>query len=585
MHIRAACHLVLLISSISSISFAADALPDRWWPEFPVPTKMLVSEPLNGLPVDEGITLQTLCGLTANAGSWQVGGQMLWSGTSDSPSYEEWLDRMAAHTGVPIDRTTRKLWDLIDLYRAQHSVQGYVLYHADSAKRNLYEGKPGDWSANVATALCGLLGGVAVEEHLEETAKAHGLKLLADARGKDEAWLWKEYGDKLSHSQLGRQDPKNAVMRDAIVAMGAPMVSTVGPLYEEALRAMRPGSPILGWGFGGEDEQTGPSSRWGLIQTATNWCVNLAPCSVGKTGLDYPFKPFATASSAPKKDDPNTRYVSFILTDGDNVQWLMLNFCKGGEAMQYWASPARGKIPFGWTTCAADLLQLCPYTLDYLRDTATPNDDFLLYGGGYYYPDWFGKDRGIPDLLAQHARRLNKYMEKCNIHSFAINAQKWDSPEAMAAYETYVREMPVLKAVFTVQYYPYTGGGGAIKWVKRPDGNRVPVISARNALWAGRGDHPREGTPNHVAALLNEWAAQPIQSPEDRFAWVTVHCWSWFKEAPAGAPLSAEEVDQTTPPSEAARGYLPAVWCAAHLSPNIRVVTPNMLAERLVTCS
>ncbi len=578
------CSTCLLMFIISSLSFA-DPLPDRWWPEFPLPARVLVSESLNGLGPDEGTTLQTLCGLTAYTARRQGGGEMLWSGTGDIPSYEEWLDRIAANPAVAVDRTPRKLWDLVDRYRDMGTLQGYILYHADIAKRTLYEGKPEDWSMNVATALCAPLGGVAVEERFEETAKAHGLKLLADARGKDEAWLWKEYGEKLSHGQLGRQDPKNAVMRDAIVAMGATMVSAPGALYTEALHAMRPGSPILGWGLGMEDEQTGPSSRWGLIQTATNWCVNLAPCSSGKTGLDYPFKPFAESPATTQKDDPDTRYVSFIMTDGDNVQWLMMNFCKGQEAQQYWASPARGKMALGWTVCAADLLQLCPYTLDYLRDTATPNDDFLLYGGGYYYPDWFGKDRGIPDLLAQHARRLNKYMEKCGIHSFALNAQKWDGPEALAAYDTYVREMPALNAIFTVQYYPYTAGGGAIKWIPRQGGGRVPVISARNAIWAGRGKDPREGTPGRVAEMLNAWAAKPVQTPEDRFAWVIVHCWSWFKDAPSGSPASAEEVDQATPPAEAARGYLPSTWCAARLAPKIRVVTPTALARRLAGAS
>lgn len=566
------------------VSFATEPLPDRWWPEFPLPDKVLISEPLNGLPVDEGTMLQTLCGLTAYTVRQQGGGEMLWSGTEGIPSYEEWLDRYAAHTGTPVDRTPRKLWDCVDHYRDLRVLKGYVLYRADAEKRALYEGKPGDWSVNAATALCAPLGGVAVEERLEETAKAHGLKLLADVRGKDEAWLWKEYGDKLSHDVLGRQDPRNAVMRDAIVAMGAPMVSAPGALYEAALHAMQPGSPILGWGLGMEDEQTGPSSKWGLIQTATNWCVNLAPCSSGKTGLDYPFKPFAPAASSPEKDNPDTRYVSFIMSDGDNVQWLMLNFCKGPEAKQYWASPARGKIALGWTLCAADLLQLCPYTLDYLRDTAAPNDDFLLFGGGYYYPDWFGKDRGAPELLAQHARRLGKYMDKCGIHSFAINAQDWDGPETMAAYESYAREMPALNAIFSIQYAPYTAGGGTIKWIPRKEG-RVPVISARNAIWAGRGEDPREGTPGRVAAMLNEWASKPVQTPEDRFAWVIVHCWSWFKDAAPGTPASAEEVDQANPPADAARGCLPATWCAARLALNIRVVTPSVLSEKLAGSS
>jgi hypothetical protein len=564
-----------------AVSFAAEPLPDRWWPEFPLPSKVLVSEPLNGLGVDGQMTLQTLCGLTAYTVRRQGGGEMLWSGTSDIPSYEEWLDRYAAHTNVPVDRTPRKLWDCVDRYRDSGVLKGYILYHADTAKRTLYEGKPEDWSANAATALCAPLGGVIVEERLEETAKAHGLKLLADLRGRDEAWLWKEYGDKLSHAVLGRQDPRNAVMRDAIVAMGTAMVSAPGKLYGDALRAMQPGAPILGWGLGMEDEQTGPSSRWGLIQTATNWCVNLAPCASGKTGLDYPFKKFAQADTSQDRDGSDTRYVSFVMSDGDNVQWLMMNFCLGREAQQYWASPERGKIALGWTICAADLLQLCPYTLDHLRDTATHNDDFLLFGGGYYYPDWFGKDRGMPDLLAQHARRLGKYMDKCGIHSFAINAQDWDGTEAMAAYETYVREMPATNAIFAIQYAPYTAGGGAIKWIPRQDGRRVPVISARNAIWTDRGNDPREGTPGRVAAMLNEWASRPVQAPEDRFAWVIVHAWSWFKNVPPDAPATTEEVDQTTPPAEAARGYMPAAWCASRLASNVRVVTPGMLAGKL----
>ena len=83
--------------------------------------------------------------------------------------------------------------------------------------------------------------------------------------------------------------------------------------------------------------------------------------SSGATGLDYPFKPFAPpadASAAPAAAD--TRYVAFVMSDGDNVQWLMLNFCKGQDAKQYWACPDRGRMPFGWTLPAMDLLQLCP---------------------------------------------------------------------------------------------------------------------------------------------------------------------------------------------------------------------------------
>ena len=39
--------------------------------------------------------------------------------------------------------------------------------------------------------------------------------------------------------------------------------------------------------------------------------------------------------------------VSFIGSDGDNVQWLQGNFFLGNQS--YWGNPQRGKIPFGWS--------------------------------------------------------------------------------------------------------------------------------------------------------------------------------------------------------------------------------------------
>ncbi len=552
-------------------------LPARYWPAFPLPDRVVLGESHNGVNEAVRVVLNTVSGLVAHDTRCNHSGEMVWIGLTNSPSYDTWLAAYLARTGVPCEKRVLSTWDLVDRYREQGIVKGYILYRREPGDRPLYEGTPSDTSVNVATSLCAVWGGVAVEESIEADAKAHGLPLLLDARGKDEAWLFETYSGRLSRSVLGRQDPKSGVNRDAIVALRAPVIGETGPLYERMLERLRPGSPLLGWGIGLEDAQTGPASEYASFQTATNWCANLPLLSSGETGLDYGFKPFTSPADRNAAPDDTARYVSFILSDGDNVQWLMLNFCKGEEAQQYWASPARGTIPFGWTICAMDLLQLCPYTLDYLRDTATPKDDFVLLGGGYYYPDWFGRKRPGADWLAMQARRTAKYMNACGLNLLMVNVQQWDSPEATRAYETYAREMPNLRGLFVIQYAPYTGGGGAIRWV-----NGLPVMAARNAIWAGRGEFPREGTPNRVARLLNEWAAQPIKNEDDRFAWVIVHAWSWFQEAEFNAPLQTEETDpKDMQPDPAARGYLPAVWAARHLSPNIRVVTPSALVETL----
>ena len=105
--------------------------------------------------------------------------------------------------------------------------------------------------------------------------------------------------------------------------------------------------------------------------------------------------------------------------------------------------------------------------------------------------------------LTLHARRIGKYMSKCGLRTLAVNAVDWDSDAAMKAYAAYAREIPDLDGILAVQYYPYTGGDGAIRWVKAPNGRQVPVVSARNAIWAERKDNPREGTPARVAQMLS----------------------------------------------------------------------------------
>lgn len=561
---------------------ASGELPDRYWRSFPKPTRLVMGPSHLQPTLGEQVLAQTLSGLVAYQASLRGEGELLWLGTPDNPSYEEWLRRYVRYQGVTQTEGPKDLWELVGQYHRGGVVKGYILYKADAAGRDLYSGRPVNASVNVATSLCPVLSGVAVEESMASKAEVQGLRLLLDVRDRAETWAYDQYGPRLSKDVVGLQDPRSAIVRDAIVAMNAVTVSGVGPLYDRVLSEAREGSPVLGWGIGMEDEITAPSTRNGLFQTATNWCVNLPVLSSGRTGLDYPVGRFDRLSGSSEVTDKDARYVSFIMSDGDNVQWLMLNFCLGQEAKQYWACPDRGRMPMGWTVPAMDLLQLCPYTLDYLHQTATAKDDMVLLGGGYYYPDLFGAARDGSDILARHARRTGKYMRACGISSLLINAQKWDSPEAMGAYHTYADEMADLGGIFVIQYAPYTGGKGAIRWIRSKGGRSVPVVTARNAIWAGRGNHPNEGTPGRVASLLNRWAESPVTAPEDRFAWVIVHCWSWFRHAGKSSDGRSEEVRQTTAPAaDVARGYRPALWCSEGLSKRIKVVTPSALLRHL----
>jgi hypothetical protein len=269
-------------------------------------------------------------------------------------------------------------------------------------------------------------------------------------------------------------------------------------------------------------------------------------------------------------------YVAFLMSDGDNVQWMMGNFLGGSQGPSYYESPRRGELPLGWTFPYVELAQLCPYALEELFERATPQDDFVLYGGGYFYPDRYGARRQEA-CLALHARRTGEYMRHAGLRTIAFNLQDWDSEGALMAYETFARHVPALDGILTVQYYPYSGGEGRILWVPNGRGGELPVISCRLCIWAQTG-RPRDTTPAGVAAQLNALSPGATWS-EDSFSFVMPHAWSRFRDTHGDPSLTAEEegVDQHAEAPGTARGVEPITWCAERLAPHVRVVTPQEL--------
>jgi len=545
------------------------AAPDagRLWPAFPAPDRLLQLDWRQCRGFDEQVLGQTLSGVAAAAAREAGAGDLVWIDLVGSPSYGEWKQRLVTRLKLTPEAPVGP-WELLARLRASGVVKGYVLYQPEGGDRAVYEGVPADESLNVATSLCAPLRAVALSPELAKRADGLGMGCLADARGKDAAWLLADWGDKLSRGVLGLQDPRTPIMRDAAVAMGA-LTLHGGAQQAAAMARVTPGSPVLGWGFGGEDTFTGAASRHGLFITATNWCWNLPATGCGETGLAAPL-PRLNQAPSPVADDGRQRYVSFILSDGDNVQWAMGNYLHHPD---YWACPERGRMPYGWGLPAVDLAQLCPMALDYVAETRKAGDDFVLYGaGGYYYPDQFASLRNDPLALARHAGRLNPYLARLGISTMALIGMDWDSDASRAAYSAYAAQMPALRAIWALQYAPYSAGGGQVLWTKRPDGSELPVVSARGELWAHRGNYARAGSPEKVAALLNEWARQPVTKPEDRFGWVVVHAWSPFwRESPQERREDGGD-----------RGYRPALWCAERLDPSLKVVGPEELAARLV---
>ena len=589
---RLAVPALLLLAAGLSSSEAAGTATERWWPVQRVPAAIVCSEPMGGLgevrsPSGKStrghlgathMMVQSVAGLAARAVNEGACGEMVWIGTTN-PDYEQWYAALIERLGLE-ERGTLGAWDLVARFVAKGAIKGYVLYSYDYSDGPIFtEREAIDHSANVASSVAGLLKAVLIEEGQEERARALGLEKLFDARGKEYGACFEAYRDRLNRRMLCTQDPKAPHNRAMAIAHQAFVVYGRESPVPEMMAWLEPLSPILGWNGGDEYQQTVLSTEHGHIQTATNWCLNLPALSAGTEAA--PTKRVRSVDPRQISWDDSRHQVAFVMSDGDNVQWLMGSFLRYTER-SYWNSPAHGRFPFGWTGCLTHLRQLCPQAIDYLVETQPAQSSVLEMGGGYYYPDRFGARRKEPGLLAAHARRVWAHLQRVGVRVLEVCATDLESPATLEAFRTYGREMPGLVGILAIQYSPYEAGAGKVFWVKDRSGIDIPVVTARYALWGNANGHgPRIGTPAKVARVINESVARAEGEGEQARGWCVAHCWSYFRHAP-GVDEDAENMDQTNGHAAGGRrGVEPVEWCVERLRPNVKAVTPEELLWRV----
>jgi hypothetical protein len=584
------CNLVPLIRLAPiflCLSLPAAADENGWWPVQTMPKAIVRTKNQSAFPSPRAsyeMLVQSVAGLAAKGVNEGRSDELVWVGIDDNVDVEDWYARMLQRHPQVQTRGTFGPWELVDRYAKQGLIKGYLLYRADSSKGETSQHRAGmDCSVNVATSLAGLLDGIIVDESLEAEAKAHGLSLLLDVRDKTQAWCFETYKDRFNHRMVCTQDPRKSNVRDLAIAQRTLVVFGYAEPVPTLMKWLDPLSPILGWNGGDEFKTTRLSTVWGHIQTDTDWAVNLPVLMAGT---------HETSQSRAKSFDPHTinwndtrSAVSFVDSDGDNVDWSEGDFFRAHYSTNYWANRDRGKFPFGWSCCFAQLAQLCPEAIDYAVATQSPNDSFLEWGGGYYYPDFFALSRPNRwELLARHAQRTWALMKKNNTRMIGFDVLKLDSADALKAYEVIARQTDGLLAILVFQYDAYEAGAGRTFWVKDRNGVEVPVISARYLIWNGLNHRSRAGTPAKVAREIRETVEKTSPAEQPRFDWVNVHAWSWFKPAP-GNDENAEDMPEMSREEAAAKGgqsiYAPAMWCAARLPTNIRTVSPEELIWRV----
>ncbi|UKS28310.1 hypothetical protein LOZ80_05070 [Paenibacillus sp. HWE-109] len=299
-----------------------------------------------------------------------------------------WLNTLGlGHTDVT-DKYT-----LITKYRSE--INGIVIY--DEAVPD---------TVNLATTIASLNGGIVAPPSVvaKLTAAPYNLPILNDLRGMFTTkiqvyqYLYNNYWSQVTHKVIVGLNPTiKGFLRDYAIAVGAatiwldPSVTAEDTILRQFLSGMPHDGTgtYMGWW---PDEGVGVTrtSEYGVTTIASDYSSNLTV--FGGTSRIVNVKPLANKPAL-----QNKIYVSLILSDGDNLQYLEHHF----KTTKLWDAPNRGAIPVGWTVSPA-MLDAMPGVLNYLYNTATPNDNFIggPTGVGYTYPNFWTNQGYLDNYIA-----------------------------------------------------------------------------------------------------------------------------------------------------------------------------------------
>ena len=514
----------------------------------------------------DNLVAESLCGLYALAVNEGRSRIMLWMETEPLPVYETTLANLPmknmGHTDV---------WRFLARTAAKNVVAGYVLYDISNQE-----------SINAATVASHVYGGVMVEKRDRKRIEELGYPLLCDVSAMSLADAWEQFGSRCSKTCLVLMPALTSNQRSTAISQRMMVVNLNKVSYKpdkgnnrelllEILMGLEPLSPVFGWEQNvGEDSFVGLVSRTGNLMIPYDWTVN-TPILWAEYRHRRSGRIRNTDVTKIKFGDA-AHYMSFYMSDGDNVMWAMTGY----DTEQYYGSPltAKTKMSFGYP-----VINLSMMSPDRNADLLSrqPRGGSLLenFGGGYYYADDFAELKDRKTILPQLAKYTAANMQQRDCNVLALVAGDVLSMPAQDAYKAFIQANNRLIGIVVIQYTPYAGGKGAVMWFKNAEGYDIPVITVRYSLWNyGEGRNGEvEGTPAYIAA---KYTALVSEAAEPTFSITSVHAWSDFYRSDDSSDQTAENRKGGT-----VRGVGSAELCMEKLPKNIKIVNIEELIWQL----
>ena len=385
-------------------------------------------------------------------------------------------------------------WDLITKYRSELS--GLIVYDPEQIH-----------TVNLATMLAknkkALIASPALVSKL--TAAPYNLPVLLDLRGQFTSKLqvyqtiYNNYWPTLDHRILIGLNPDahKASLREYATALGSaviwldPKVAGESELLNQFLLSMPGGANYMGW-WPEEGPGVERASTYGIATIASDYATNLTMHS----GMPRTVNP---KPIPPKPPLQNKIYVAFILSDGDNLQYVEHLMRK------LWNNPDRGSVPMGWTISPA-MLDAMPGALNYYHNTATDNDNLISgpSGYGYAYPNSFPDKK----LLKDFVKRTEDYNVRAGLRVITI----WNT--ITGGINQNVGEMFAQHAPTLLGLTAQNTGGGLTIYKQRLPGMALSCNYCTN----------EQAMKDHIATASSGW-----NRSEPRFIIIQAQPWTDVK--------------------------------------------------------
>jgi hypothetical protein len=289
------------------------------------------------------------------------------------------------------------------------AVQGMIIYDPNFID-----------SINIATTMAGQTDCIVVSpEQAADLQGPYNLPVHTDLRNqhwssRSQAYDWARQNllsGASAHAVAGLE-PRTTALRSFLVANRIFVYwldSSSGAeqsLIEQIYKVFPAEAVHLGWFI---DEPSGVklTSHAALPVLATDLSTNLEVwAGVPATTSIAQSNPIGPVGSI----DSSRIYVSFTVSDGDNLQYIQ------HRMLQRWQDPARGSFPLGWTISPV-LAQAAPEMAAYYARTATANDELLAgpSGAGYMYPSQWPQQQ-----LSSFLQRTGQMMKSMNLTTLEV---------------------------------------------------------------------------------------------------------------------------------------------------------------------